>query len=64
MIAGARRLATARYRVPLCNFTAQIVAEEVLDDGAERRTVLAIEGAMPDGRRLPCTRVPAERFTA
>jgi hypothetical protein len=50
--------------VPLCNFTARIVAEEVLDDGAERRTVLAIEGAMPDGRGLPCVRVPAERYWA
>ena len=35
----------------------------MLDDGAERRTVLVIEGAMPDGRRLPRARVPAERFT-
>jgi len=49
---------------PLCNFTGRIVAEEVLDDGAERRTILAIEGVMPDGRVLPCTRVLAERYWA
>ena len=63
MIAWRKETRDGSVAVPLCNFTAQIVAEEVLDDGAERRTVLAIEGAMPDGRRLPCARVPAERFT-
>jgi hypothetical protein len=63
MLARRKETRDGSVAVPLCNFTAQIVAEEVLDDGAERRTVLAIEGAMPDGRRLPCARVPAERFT-
>ena len=48
--------------VPLCNFTARIVAEEVIDDGAEQRTVFLIEGAMPDGRQLQRTHVPAERY--
>jgi hypothetical protein len=46
----------------LCNFTARIVAEEVLDDGAEQRTVLVIEGQLPGPRPLPPTRVPAERY--
>ncbi|MCC2663875.1 MAG: helicase, superfamily, partial [Geminicoccaceae bacterium] len=64
MIAWRKETRDGSVAVPLCNFTAQIVAEEVLDDGAERRTVLAIEGAMPNGRRLPCARVPAERYWA
>jgi hypothetical protein len=63
VIAWRKETRDGSVAIPLCNFTAQIVAEEVIDDGAERRTVLAIEGAMPDGRRLPCARVPAERFT-
>ena len=46
----------------LCNFTARIVAEEVLDDGAEQRTVFVIEGELPGHRPLPPTRVPAERY--
>jgi Toprim domain len=48
----------------LCNFTARIVAEEVLDDGAEQRTVFVIEGELPGQRPLPPTRVPAERYPA
>ncbi|HYZ26769.1 MAG TPA: toprim domain-containing protein, partial [Geminicoccaceae bacterium] len=63
MIAWRKETRDGSVAVPLCNFTAQIVAEEVLDDGAERRTTLVIEGVVPDGRRLPCARVPAERFT-
>jgi hypothetical protein len=62
MIAWRKETRDGSVPVPLCNFTAQIVAQEVIDDGAERRTVLAIEGAMPNGRRLPCARVSAERF--
>jgi hypothetical protein len=49
---------------PLCNFSARIVAEEVLDDGAEQHTVFVIEGELPGGHRLPPTRVPAERYPA
>jgi Toprim domain len=63
MIAWRKETRDGSAPVPLCNFTAQIVSEEAIDDGAERRTVLAIEGEMPNGRRLPCARVPAERFT-
>ena len=64
MIAWRKETRDGSVPVPLCNFTAQIVAEEVIDDGAERRTILGIEGTMPDGRRLPCARVPAERFNS
>jgi Toprim domain len=64
MIAWRKETRDGSVAVPLCNFTARIVAEEVIDDGAERRTILAIEGAMPDGRRLACARVLAERYSA
>jgi hypothetical protein len=47
---------------PLCNFTARIVAEEVLDDGAEQRTAFVIEGELAGGHRLPPTRIAAERY--
>ena len=63
-IAGRKETRDGSVAVPLCNFSARIVAEEVLDDGAERRAVFVIEGALPDGRRLPRTRVPAERYPA
>jgi phage/plasmid primase-like uncharacterized protein len=62
MIAWRKETRDGSAIIPLCNFIAQIVAEEVLDDGVEHRTILAIEGALPDGRTLPCARIPAERF--
>ena len=64
MIAWRKETRDGSVSVPLCNFTAQIVAEEVIDDGAERCTILGIEGTMPDGRRLTYARVPAERFNS
>jgi hypothetical protein len=62
MIAWRKETRDGEVPTPLCNFAAQIVAEEVLDDGAERRTVLEIEGVMPDGRKLPRTPVLADRY--
>ncbi|MFP3869107.1 MAG: hypothetical protein ACLFUU_13315, partial [Desulfobacteraceae bacterium] len=47
--------------VPLCNFTAQIISEELRDDGAERQTVFAIEGKLQAGRPLPKVEVPAQQ---
>ena len=38
MIAWRKETRDGSVPQPLCNFTAQIVAEEVLDDGAEQRT--------------------------
>ena len=64
MIAWRKETREGVVPQPLCNFTARIVAEEVLDDGAEQRTVFVIEGELPGGRRLPPTRVPAERYPA
>ena len=48
--------------VPLCNFQARIVAEEVHDDGVEERRVLVIEGALQCGTPLPRVSVAAERY--
>ncbi|MGQ9686827.1 MAG: hypothetical protein ACUVT2_11050 [Thiobacillaceae bacterium] len=49
--------------VPLANFTASIVAEEVRDDGAERHVVFTVTGRIGD-EDLPAVTVPAERFAA
>src|SRR5262249_22455260 len=35
--------------VPLANWSGRIVEEKVVDDGAERRISLAVEGALMDG---------------
>ena len=64
MIAWRKETREGVVPQPLCNFTARIVAEEVLDDGAEQHTVFVIEGELPGGHRLPPTRVPAERYPA
>jgi hypothetical protein len=48
--------------VPLANWTGRIVAQAVIDDGAERRTVLAILGQRADGRPLPRIEVPAAAY--
>ncbi|MBX5464324.1 MAG: DUF927 domain-containing protein [Clostridia bacterium] len=49
---------------PLCNFTARIVAEEVRDDGAERKVHFALEGRLQTGEPLPRVTIPAERFAS
>ena len=64
MIAWRKETREGVVPQPLCNFTARIVAEEVLDDGAEQHTVFVIEGELPRGHRLPLTRVQAERYPA
>ena len=64
MIAWRKETREGVVPQPLCNFTARIVAEEVLDDGAEQHTVFVIEGELSGGHRLPATRVPAERYPA
>jgi hypothetical protein len=64
MIAWRKETRDGSVPIPLCNFTARIVAEEALDDGAEQRTGFVIEGDLPGGRPLPPTRVPAERYPA
>jgi hypothetical protein len=66
-VAGGRivrevQTANGAVEVPLANWAGRIVEETVLDDGAERRLTLAIEGAIADGTPLPRADVPAERF--
>jgi len=64
MIAWRKETREGVVPQPLCNFTARVVAEEVLDDGAEQHTVFVIEGQLPGRRPLPPRRVPAERYPA
>lgn len=48
--------------VALCNFSCRIVEERDVDDGAERRRVLLIEGELANGSKLPRIEVPAASF--
>ncbi|MCZ6859211.1 MAG: toprim domain-containing protein [Alphaproteobacteria bacterium] len=48
--------------VPLCNFDARIVGEEVRDDGAEQITVFSVKGTLQSGRPLPAAEVIADRY--
>jgi Domain of unknown function (DUF3854)/Domain of unknown function (DUF927) len=47
---------------PLANWSGRIVEETVRDDGAERRIVLAVEGALANGTPLSRADVPADQF--
>jgi hypothetical protein len=47
---------------PLCNFSAWIVEEVTVDDGAEPSVTLALEGQLADGRPLPRVEVPAGEY--
>ena len=44
------------------NYTAQVVAEKVWDDGIDQNLVFTIEGALSDGRQLATVDVPAAQF--
>src|SRR5262249_44618865 len=50
--------------VPLANFTARIVEEVVLDNGAEVTRAYVVEGKLADGDALPRIQVPAQRFAS
>jgi hypothetical protein len=47
----------------LANFTAEIVAETIIDDGAERKRRMDITGRLPDGP-LPTATIPSGQFSA
>jgi hypothetical protein len=47
---------------PLCNFSANIVGEIVLDDGVGQRVLFALEGTLAGGGTLPRVQVPADEF--
>jgi hypothetical protein len=46
----------------LTNFTARITEEQTIDDGAEKRSVFLITGALDTGAALPPARVPSSSF--
>jgi hypothetical protein len=48
--------------VPLATWTARIVEQTVVDDGAERRVVLAVEGRLAEGTPLPRVDVSADQY--
>ncbi len=50
--------------IPLSNFAAQIIVEEIHDDDAERKTYFTIEGTLSDGNPLPEILVPADQYNA
>ncbi len=51
-------------QVRLGNFQARIREEHILDDGAERHRVYAIDGTLAGGAHLPILRVRADHFPA
>jgi hypothetical protein len=48
--------------VPLANWHGRIIEETSHDDGAERRVMFSVEGALADGTPLPRVEVPADQF--
>ncbi len=61
-ICHARDTKDGPVTVPLCNFDVRIVGEEIQDDGAERITVFAVEGALQGNKPLPRADVLADRY--
>lgn len=50
--------------VPLCNFTARITEENILDDGKETTQLFSIEGKLLDKIPLPKIEIPATGFSS
>ncbi len=50
--------------IPLCNFDARIVSEEIRDVGAKKIIVISIEGTLQDGTPLPRTEVSAQHYAS
>src|SRR5258708_7911557 len=48
--------------IPLCNFTAQVDEELILDNGADTTRLFIVHGALASGESLPTARVPVSRF--
>jgi hypothetical protein len=48
--------------VPLANFSARLVEEVLLDNGAETTRAFVVEGTLADGTPLPRVQVAAQRF--
>jgi len=50
--------------VPLCNFSAQVISEQILDDGLEERRNFLIEGSLATGTPFPPATVPVTSFSS
>jgi hypothetical protein len=50
--------------VPLANFTARIVEQTVVDDGAEQRRAVAVQGKLATGTSLPRYELPADQYAS
>ena len=50
--------------IPLCNFDARIVSEEIRDVGTKQIIVISIEGTLQNGTPLPRTEVSAEHYAS
>jgi hypothetical protein len=48
--------------LPLCEFTARVTEELVLDNGADTTRAFILSGALATGQPLPTARVPVSRF--
>jgi hypothetical protein len=53
-----------QYAEPLCNFTAQVIADVAHDDGEDVTRQFTIAGRLEDGRGLPTVQVDAPKFNA
>lgn len=49
---------------PLCNFDAEIVREQITDDGVERKGIFEIKGRHQTGRNLPTIKLGADKFNS
>lgn len=49
--------------IPLCNFTARIVEENIVDDGQDSQHLFTIEGKLHNKIPLPKIDIPAEKFS-
>lgn len=48
---------------PLCNFSAKVQEQIVIDNGVESSRAFVISGMLASGKQLPVARVPASRFS-
>lgn len=49
---------------PLCNFTAEVTEELLVDDGAEASRTFTLTGQLAGGQTFPLVRIPAARFAS
>jgi hypothetical protein len=57
-----KRTDAGDVNVPLCNFSAKILSEQIHDDGVEETRHLVIEGSHASKKPFPIARVPASSF--